>query len=89
MLCALSALPLASGLGMGFHALRLLIFVLPGTVGSMARAARSRLGLGWAVFLAAVATLAPVMWSKGGWMYGCWLLWPGLYLAATARRKQA
>ena len=47
-----------------------------------------RLSLVWALFLAAIATLAPLMSGKG-WMLGFWLLWPGWYLAATARRKQA
>jgi hypothetical protein len=74
--------------GHGFSGLRLLIFVLPGLWG-VCRARRDpRLGLGWAVFLAAIAALAPLMWGNGGWMYGCWLLWPGWYLAATARRRR-
>ena len=48
---------------------------------------RLRLSVGWALFLAAVAMFTPLMWSKGGWIYGCWLLWPGCYLAATARHE--
>lgn len=75
--------------GHGFSGLRLLIFVLLGLWGVWRGRQDSRLGLGWAVFLAAVAMLAPLMWSKGGWMYGCWLLWPGCYLAATTRRQKA
>ena len=74
--------------GHGLSGLRLLVFVLPGLWGVWRGRRDPRLGLGWAVFLAAMATLAPLMWGKGGWMHGCWLLWPGLYLAATARRKQ-
>lgn len=74
--------------GHGLSCLRLLIFVLPGLWGVWRGREDPRLGLGWAVFLAAVATLAPLMWSKGGWMYGWWLFWPGWYLAATAPRKQ-
>ena len=74
--------------GHGLSFLRLLIFVLPGLWGVWRGRRDLRLGLGWAVFLAAMATLMPLTWVKGGWMYGCWLLWPGSYLAATARRKQ-
>ncbi len=73
----------------GLSALRLLIFVLPGLWGVWSGRRDSQLGLGWAAFLAAVAMLTPVMWSGGGWMYGCWLLWPGWYLTATAWRQQA
>lgn len=73
--------------GHGLSFLRLLIFVLPGLWGMRRGQRESRLGRGWAIFLAAVAMLTPFMWSKGGWMYGCWLLWPGWYLTATARRK--
>jgi hypothetical protein len=74
--------------GHGLSGLRLLVFVLPGLWGVWRGRRNLRLGLGWAVFLAATATLAPMMWSKGAGMEGCWLLWPGLYLAATARRKE-
>jgi hypothetical protein len=74
--------------GHGLSGLRLLIFVLPGLWGVCRGRRDLRLGLNWAVFLAAVATLAPMMWGKSGWMHGCWLLWPGWYLVATARRKQ-
>jgi hypothetical protein len=73
--------------GPGLSALRLLIFVLPGLWGVWRGRRDLRLGLGWAVFLAAMATLAPLMSGKG-WMHGFWLLWPGWYLAATALRKQ-
>lgn len=75
--------------GHGFSALRLLIFVLPGLWGVWRGWRHSKLALGWSVFLAAVAMLVPLMWSKGGWMYGCWLLWPGCYLTATAWREKA
>ncbi len=74
--------------GHGFSGLRLLIFVLPGLWGVWRGRRDLRLGLGSAVFLAAMATLAPLMSDKGGWMHGCWLLWPGWYLTATARRRQ-
>lgn len=75
--------------GHGVSCLRLLIFVLPGFWGVWRGQRDSRLSLGWTIFLAAVAMLTPFMWSKGGWIYGCWLLWPGWYLTATARRKTA
>jgi hypothetical protein len=74
--------------GPGLSGMRLLIFVLPGLWGVWRGRRDLRLGLGWAVFLAAIATLAHIAWGKGVWMQGCWLLWPGFYLAATARRKQ-
>ena len=74
--------------GHGLSGLRLLIFVLPGLWGVWRGRRDLRLGLGWAVFLAALALLAPLMSGKGGWLHNCWLLWPGWYLAATARRKQ-
>jgi hypothetical protein len=74
--------------GHGFSSLRLLIFVLPGLWGVWRGRRDLRLGLGSAVFLGAMAALAPLMGGKGGWMHGCWLLWPGWYLAATVRRRQ-
>jgi hypothetical protein len=74
--------------GHGLSGLRLLIFVLPGLWGVWRGRRDLRLGLGWAVFLAAVATLAPLMSGKGEWLHNSWLLWPGWYLAATALRKQ-
>lgn len=73
--------------GHGLSGLRLLIFLLPGLWGAWRGRRDLRVGPGWAVFLAAVATLAPFAWDKGGWIRGCWLLWPGWYLAATARRR--
>jgi hypothetical protein len=73
--------------GHGLSGLRLLIFVFPGLWGVWRGRRDLQLGLGWAVFLAAMATLAPLMSGKGGWMHGFWLLWPGWYVAATARRK--
>jgi hypothetical protein len=75
--------------GHGLSALRLLIFVLPGLWGGWRGRRDSVLAPGWAVFLAAVAMLAPLMWGKGGWMYGCSLFWPGCYLTATARWQKA
>ena len=74
--------------GHGVSFLRLLVFLLPGVWGVWRGRRELRLGLKSAVFLAVMTTLAPLTWGKGGWVYGCWLLWPGLYLAATARRKQ-
>ena len=73
--------------GHGLSHLSLLIFVLPGFCGVCRGRREVQLGLGWAVLLTAVATIAPLMWSMGAWRYGCWLLWPGCYLTATARRK--
>ena len=74
--------------GHGLSALRLLVFLLPGLWGVWRGRRDLRLGQGWAVFLAAVGTLAPLTSGKGGWMYSCWLIWPGWYLASKARRKQ-
>lgn len=74
--------------GHGLSCLRLLIFVLPGVWGVWRGRRDVRLGPGWAVFLAVLAPLAPLMSAKGGWLHCCWLLWPGGYLAATALRKQ-
>jgi hypothetical protein len=74
--------------GHGLSHLRLLIFFLPALWGVWRGRGEMRLGLGWTVLLAALATLTPLMWNKGGWVYGCWLFWPGWYLATTARRKQ-
>jgi hypothetical protein len=74
--------------GHGLSGLRLLIFVLPGVWGVWRGRRDVRLGPGWAVFLAALAPLAPLMSGKGGWLHCCWLLWPGWYLAATALRNQ-
>ena len=75
--------------GHGISCLRLLIFVLPGLWGVWRGQGYSRLSFGWAIVLAAVAMFTPLMWSKGGWIYGCGLLWPGWYLTATARREPA
>jgi hypothetical protein len=75
--------------GHGISALQLFVFVLPGFWGVLRGRRDSRLSLGWTMFLATTAALAPLLCGKGGWMHGCWLLWPGWYLAATARRKQA
>ena len=74
--------------GHGLSGLRLLIFLVPGLWGVWRGRRELRLGLGRAVFFAAIAMLAPLMWGKGGWMYGWALLWPGWYLAARAWRKQ-
>jgi hypothetical protein len=75
--------------GHGISGLQLFVFALPGLWGVLRGRTDSRLGLGWTMFLATTATLAPMLWGKGGWMHGCWLLWPGCYLAATAWGKQA
>jgi hypothetical protein len=74
--------------GHGLSGLRLLIFVLPGLWGVWRGRRNPRLGLGWAFFLAAMAVLAAWMSGNRGWLYNFWLLWPGGYLAVTARRKQ-
>ena len=74
--------------GHGLSCLRLLIFVLPGLWGVWRGRRELRLGLGMALFLASMGTLAFFASGTGGWMYGCSLLWPGWYLAATAKRQQ-
>ncbi len=74
--------------GHGLSHLRLLIFFLPGVWGVWRGRRETELRLGWAILLAAIAMLTPLMWSEGGFVYGCWLFWPGWYVAATARRKQ-
>lgn len=73
--------------GHGFSALQLLIFLVPELWGAWQGRRARRLGIDWAIFLAAMAMLTPLMWGKGGWMYGCWLLWPGCYLVATAQHR--
>jgi hypothetical protein len=73
--------------GHGLSELRLLIFLIPGLWGAWRGRRDLRLGFGWAIFLTATAMLTPFMWGKGGWMYGCWLLWPGWYMTATAKRR--
>ena len=75
--------------GHGLSFLRLLIFLLPGLWGVWRGRRDLPLSLGWAVFLTAVAMVVPFTSGIGGWKYGCWLLWPGLYLARTARRAPA
>ena len=74
--------------GHGASSLRLLIFVLPALCGVWRGKRDARLGLGPATFLAVVAMLGPLMWSKGGWLYGCFLFWPGWYVVTTAQRQQ-
>jgi hypothetical protein len=74
--------------GHSLSELQLLIFLVPGLWGVWRGRRDLRLTFRWAIFLAVVAMLAPLMWGKGGWMYGCWLLWPGWYLAMTARHRQ-
>ena len=74
--------------GHGLSCLRLLIFVLPGVWGVWRGRRQLRLGLGTALFLASMGTLAFLVSGKGGWIYSCGLLWPGWYLAATAWRRQ-
>jgi hypothetical protein len=75
--------------GHGLSELQLFIFLIPGLWGAWRGRQDMRLGLRLALFLTAIAMLAPFMWARGGWIYSCWLLWPGLYLAATARRGPA
>ena len=72
--------------GHGLSFLRLLVFLLPGLWGVWRGWRGPRLGLNLAVFLAAMGASAFLISGKGGWMYSCSLLWPGLYLTATARR---
>jgi hypothetical protein len=73
--------------GHGLSELQLLLFLVPGLWGVSRGWRELRLSFRGAVFLATMAMLTPLMWGKGGWMYGCWLLWPGWYLAATAKRR--
>lgn len=73
--------------GHGLSELQLLIFLVPGLWGAWRGQRDLRLGLRWALFLAVMAMFTPFMWGKDGWMYGCWLLWPGCYLAATAKPR--
>ena len=73
--------------GHGLSCVRLLFFLLPGLLGAWRGRRDLRIGMSWAVLLAALGMLTPLMWGKSWWVYGCWLLWPGWYLAATARRK--
>ena len=75
--------------GHGLSFLRLMLFLIPGLWGVWRGCRERSLDLSLAVFLAAVGTLAFLTAGKGGWMYSCSLLWPGLYLTATARREQA
>ena len=74
--------------GHGLSCLRLLIFVLPALWGVWRGRRELRLGFGVALFLASIGALAFLVSGKGGWIYACSLLWPGWYLAATARRRQ-
>src|SRR5260370_1087098 len=71
--CAPCVYCLSEWPGHGLSGLRLLIFVLPGLWGVWRGRRDLQLGLGWAIFLAATAALAPLLWGKNG----CWLLWPG------------
>ncbi len=73
--------------GHGLSELQLLVFLVPGLRGAWHGWRDLRLGLPRAVFLTSMAMIIPAMWGKGGWMYGCWLLWPGFYLAATAKHS--
>jgi hypothetical protein len=73
--------------GHGLSELQLLLFLVPGLCGAWRGRRDQRLGFRWAIFLAAMAMLTPLMWGTGGWMYGCWLLWPGWYLTATANHR--
>ena len=74
--------------GHGLSFLKLLIFLIPGVWGVWRGRRELRLGLGVSVFLATIGTLALFISGKDGWVYGCWLLWPGWYLAVTARRTR-
>lgn len=73
--------------GHGLSELQLLLFLIPWLCGAWRGRRNQRLGLCWALFLAAMTMLMPLMWGKGGWMYGWWLMWAGWYPAATARRE--
>lgn len=71
--------------GHGLSFLRLLLFLLPGLCGVRRGQREPGPGLSLAVFLSAIGACAFLISGKGGWMYSCSLLWPGLYLTATAR----
>lgn len=73
--------------GHGISELELLLFLVPGLWGVWRGRQELRLGLGLAVFMAAMGTIAFLISGKGGWIYGGSLLWPGWYLTATARRR--
>ena len=73
--------------GHGFSELQLLIFLVPGLWGVWRGRQHLRLSHGWAVFLVTIAMLAPIRSGRGGYLYGCCLLWPGWYLVATAIRQ--
>jgi len=72
--------------GNGLSFLRLLVFLVPGLFGVWRGRRDLRLGLSLAAFLATAGALAFLISGKGGWMYSSSLLWPGLYLTATAKR---
>ncbi|WP_263351879.1 hypothetical protein [Acidicapsa acidisoli] len=67
--------------------LRLLLFLAPALWGVWRGRQKQQLESGWATFLAATGMLVPLMWDKGGGLYGLGLLWPGWFLVATARRR--
>ena len=73
----------------GFSELQLLIFLIPGLRGAWRGRQHLRLSPGWAFFLVTIAMLAPIASGKGGWMYGCSLLWSGCYLVSTAVCRSA
>lgn len=73
--------------GHGLSGLRLLVFLVPWLWGVWRGRRSLQLSFNWAIFLAATTLLAPLMWGHGGWLHGCWLLWPGCYLAVTAKHK--
>jgi len=75
--------------GHGLSFLRLLVFLVPGLCGVWRGRRELMLGLSLAVSLASAGALAFLISGEGGWMYSSSLLWPGWYLAATARRGSA
>lgn len=85
--CTPCLLCLSKWPGHGFSDLQLLVFLVPGLWGAWRGWQRLTLGFHRTSFLVIIAMLAPLMWGKDGWMYGCWLLWPGWYLIATAKRR--
>jgi hypothetical protein len=84
--CAPCALCLSEWPGDWVSGLRLLLFLAPALCGVAWGRRKMRLGFGWAIFLAATAVLIPLMWDRGGGLYGLGLQWPGWFLVATARR---
>lgn len=84
--CAPCVFCLAEWPGTWVAGLQLLLFLAPALWGVWCAQRKTRLGVLWAVFLAATATFVPLMWNIGG-LYGLGLLWPGWFLVLESQRK--